>query len=171
MNTLAPGATGRRFLGVDVGISGAIAVIDEAGTLIVVYDMPCLADGAKNRRTINAMLLHSILRDEPAIEHAYVEYISARPGEGAVGAFAFGRCRGIVEGCLGSCRIPTTFLTPPSWKRAVGLSCGTNKDASRGMAIARWPQHAEWFKRKIDNGRSDAALIGIAGLMRAGKLK
>jgi hypothetical protein len=65
MNTLAPGATGRRFLGVDVGISGAIAVIDEAGTLIVVYDMPCLAEGAKNRRTINAVLLHSILRDEP----------------------------------------------------------------------------------------------------------
>ncbi|MFZ3326561.1 MAG: hypothetical protein WA231_11980, partial [Methylocella sp.] len=120
MNTLAPGATGRRFLGVDVGISGAIAVIDEAGTLIVVYDMPCLAEGAKNRRTIDAVLLHSILRDEPAIEHAYV------------------------EGCLGSCRIPTTFLTPPSWKRAVGLSCGTNKDASRSMAIARWPQHAEW---------------------------
>jgi hypothetical protein len=52
-----------------------------------------------------------------------------------------------------------------------GLPCGTNQDASRGMAIARWPQHAELFKRKKDDGRSDAALIAIVSLMRAGKLK
>jgi crossover junction endodeoxyribonuclease RuvC len=158
------------IMGIDIGVDGAVAILGEDGVLAALHDMPCLADGAKNRRTINAALLHVILREIP-VDHAYVEYVGARPGEGAVGAFAFGRCRGIVEGVLGSLRIPTTFITPPCWKRAVGLPCGTNKDASRSMAIARWPQHAEWFKRKMDNGRSDAALIAVGGLVRAGKLK
>src|SRR5205823_8808481 len=29
---------------------------------------------------------------------AFVEFVGSRPGEGAVGAFAFGRSRGVVEG-------------------------------------------------------------------------
>jgi crossover junction endodeoxyribonuclease RuvC len=176
MNTLAPG--GRKILGIDLGLGGAIAVIDENGTLITVYDMPTLCDGTKGKRTINAMLLFNInamllfniLRQNPA-DHAYVEYVGPRPGEGAVGAFAFGRCRGIVEGVLGSLSIPTTFITPPCWKKVVGLPTGTGKDKSRSVAISRWPQHADLFARKKDDGRSDAALIAIAGLLRAGKLK
>lgn len=168
MNTLAP--SGHKILGIDLGLGGAIAVIDENGTLITVYDMPTLCDGTKGKRTINAMLLFNILRQNPT-DHAYIEYVGARPGEGAVGAFAFGRCRGIVEGVLGSLSIPTTFITPPCWKKAVGLPSGTDKDRSRSMAIARWPQHADLFARKKDNGRSDAALVAVAGLVRAGKLK
>jgi crossover junction endodeoxyribonuclease RuvC len=163
MNTLAPG--GHKILGIDLGLGGAIAVIEENGTLITVYDMPTLCDGTKGKRTINAMLLFNILRQNPA-DHAYIEYVGPRPGEGAVGAFAFGRCRGIVEGVLSSLSIPTTFITPPCWKKAVGLPTGTNKDASRSLAIAKWPDKAEWFKRKMDNGRSGAALIGVAGLIR-----
>jgi hypothetical protein len=31
---------------------------------------------------------------------AFIELVGARPGEGAVGAFAFGRSRGVVEGVL-----------------------------------------------------------------------
>jgi crossover junction endodeoxyribonuclease RuvC len=143
MNTLPPGATGRqKVLGIDIGLAGAIAILDENGMLQEVHDMPVLADGSANRRTINTPLLADILRDGP-VDHAFVEFISARPGEGAVGAFSFGRCKGVVEGCLGTLGIPTTFITPPCWKRAVGLPTGTNKDASRSMAIAKWPNHAE----------------------------
>jgi crossover junction endodeoxyribonuclease RuvC len=174
MNTLAPGATGRKIIGIDIGLEGAVAVLDMEGTLLAVEDMPPLADGTAKRRTINSILLAAILPEHAApgkpIEHAYIEFVSVRPGEGAVGAFAFGRCRGIVEGVCGALSIPVSFITPASWKRAVNLPPGTDKDRSRSMAIARWPQHAEWFKRKMDNGRSDAALIAIAGLMRAGRL-
>jgi crossover junction endodeoxyribonuclease RuvC len=162
MNTLAPGATGRKILGIDLGLGGAIAVLDMEATLVAGEDMPALADGTAKRRTINSISLAARLREHGPIHHAFVEFVSSRPGEGPVGAFAFGRGRGIVEGVLGSLAIPMTLLTPACWKR-VGLAPGTNKDASRSMAIARWPDKAEWFKRKMDNGRSDAALIGVAG--------
>jgi crossover junction endodeoxyribonuclease RuvC len=159
--------TGKLFIGIDIGLTGAVAVLDDTGGLVCVEDMPALAGGTAKRRTINAALLANILRERGPIAHAFVEFVSARPGEGAVGAFAFGRCRGIVEGVLGSLAVPVTLLTPACWKRVVGLAPGTNKDASRSMAIARWPDRADLFKRKLDNGRSDAALIAVAGLLRA----
>jgi len=154
-------------IGVDIGLSGAIAVLDDTGMLITVEDIPVLADGTAKRRTINPILLASILFEHVPIRRAYVEFVAARPGEGPVGAFAFGRCRGIIEGVLGALNIPVVLPTPASWKRAAGLPVGTDKDASRSMAIARWPSRSELFKRKSDNGRSDAALIAVAGLKRS----
>jgi len=102
----------------------------------------------------------------PDPNRAFVEHVAARPGEGAVGAFAFGRSRGIIEGVLGAAGIPVTFVTPAAWKRAVGIP-GASNDASRSDAIRRWPAHAALFARKKDDGRAESALIGIAGLRRA----
>jgi crossover junction endodeoxyribonuclease RuvC len=77
---------------------------------------------------------------------------------------------GVTEGVLGAAGIPATFLTPPNWKRLVGIPPGKDgaKDAARAEAIRRWPAHASFFSRVKDDGRAEAALIGIAGLMRKG---
>jgi crossover junction endodeoxyribonuclease RuvC len=116
---------------------------------------------------VNAVLLGAIIR-AMAPDRAFVEHVAARPGEGAVGAFAFGQSRGVIEGVLGSLGVPVVFLTAAAWKRRVGLPAGTDKDASRSEAIRRWPKQANLFARKLDNGRSDACLIGIAGLKKEG---
>jgi crossover junction endodeoxyribonuclease RuvC len=153
-------------IGIDIGVTGAIAILDQVGGLLSVHDTPVLDDGPAGRRAINAALLASIVSRSHAV-HAYVEHVGARPGEGAVGAFAFGRCRGVIEGVLAAVGIPCTFLTPPAWKRTVGLTFAS-KDSSRSAAVRRWPTHAEFFKRKRDDGRAEAALIAIAGLIRSG---
>ena len=64
------------------------------------------------------------------------------------------------------------FLTPPVWKRAVGIPPGKDgaKDAARSEAIRRWPGQAELFARVKDDGRAEAALIGLAGLLRERKV-
>jgi crossover junction endodeoxyribonuclease RuvC len=151
-------------LGIDIGVSGAIAVLKPA--LVEVHDMPVLKDGPAGRRAINAPLLSSIIFASHA-DWAFVEYVGARPGEGAVGAFSFGRARGVIEGVLAAAGVPCTFLTPPSWKRAIGLPAGRDKDASRGEAIRRWPNHAALFARKCDDGRAEACLIAVAGIMKS----
>lgn len=152
------------ILGIDIGVQGAIAILNETGTLFEIHDMPVLHDGPAGRRAINAPLLAEITFDSLA-NHAFVEHVSARPGEGAVGAFAFGRSRGVIEGVLAAAGIPVTFITPGSWKRAVGLKLAS-KDAARAEAIRRWPDHAGLFARKKDDGRAEAALIAIAGRAR-----
>ena len=99
--------------------------------------------------------------------HAFVESASTRPGEGPTGALAFGRARGVIEGVLAAAGVPCSFITPPSWKRTVGLTLAS-KDASRAEAIRRWPNHAELFARVKDDGRAESALIAAAGLLRKG---
>jgi crossover junction endodeoxyribonuclease RuvC len=152
------------IIGIDIGVTGAIALLDETGALMSVTDMPCLDSGPKGRRKINAPLLAGIIWNSHATR-AFVEHVSARPGEGAVGGFTFGRALGVIEGALAAAGIPITFLTPPTWKRALGLTLAS-KDASRAEAIRRWPAHAELFARVRDDGRAEAALIAIAGLVR-----
>jgi crossover junction endodeoxyribonuclease RuvC len=129
--------------------------------------MPVLADGPEGRRTVNGPLLAEIVFRSHAAK-AFIEFVGARPGEGAVGAFAFGRSRGIVEGVLAAAGIPATFIAPAAWKRAVGIPPGREgaKDAARAEALRRWPSHAALFARVKDDGRAEAALIGVAGMIR-----
>ena len=152
------------ILGVDVGVRGALALLTTGGVLQDVWDMPCLLDGPKHRRTVNAPLLAEIIYKSHAIK-AYVERVGPRPMEGAVGAFAFGRAAGVVAGILAAASIPAIYLTPPQWKRAAGVPPGKDmKDMARSIAIQRWPDKAGLFKRKCDDGRADSCLIALAGI-------
>jgi crossover junction endodeoxyribonuclease RuvC len=114
-------------------------------------------------------LLAEIIAKSHAKE-AFVEYVGTRPGEGAVGAFSFGRSCGVIEGVLGALGVRATHISPAWWKRAVGLPVGRDgaKDAARSEAIRRWPDHAGLFARIKDDGRAEAALIAVAGLKREG---
>ena len=150
-------------LGIDIGVQGAIAIVDDAGALVEIHDMPVLHDGPAGRRTVNAPLLASIIFASHA-SLAFVEHVSARPKEGAVGAFAFGRSRGVIEGVLAAADLPCKFLTPSYWKRRAGLAPSSAKDASRSEAIRRWPGKADLFARAKDDGRAEAALIAIVGM-------
>jgi len=157
------------IIGIDIGSQGAIALLTPAGDLLEVVDMPILRDGPKGRPNISAALLTDIIVNMKA-STAYVEFVAARPGEGAVGAFAFGRSRGVIEGVCAAAGLPVAFLTPAHWKRLVGIPPGKEgaKDAARSQALRRWPGHAATFARVRDDGRAEAALIGIAGLLRKG---
>ncbi|MGJ0508415.1 MAG: hypothetical protein ACR652_15090 [Methylocystis sp.] len=161
----------KSILGIDIGARGGVAILSPTGELIDIADMPTLADGPAGRKAVNAPLLASILWKSHA-GAAFVEFVGARPGEGPVGAFAFGRARGVIEGALGAAGIPATFLTPQTWKRAVGIPPGRDgtKDAARAEAIRRWPHKADLFARVKDDGRAEAALIAVAGLLRIGAI-
>jgi crossover junction endodeoxyribonuclease RuvC len=158
------------IIGIDIGTKGAAAIIDaKTGEIIEIIDMPCLNDGPKGRPAVNGPLLAEFVFRSHAT-HAFIEYVGARPGEGAVGAFAFGRSRGVVEGVLAAAGIPAVHIAPASWKRAIGIKPGKDgaKDAARSEAIRRWPGQAGLFARVKDDGRAEAALIAVAGLLRNG---
>lgn len=150
------------LISVDIGRNGALALFNEAGALLAVEDMPTLDDGPKGRPTVNGPLLAGIVK-RWAPTRAVVEYVAARPGEAAPGAFAFGRSRGAIEGVLAAQGIPARFVTPAWWKRRAGIPAGKDhKDTARSIAIARWPDRADLFARKLDHDRAEACLIGLA---------
>jgi crossover junction endodeoxyribonuclease RuvC len=153
------------ILGIDPGAHGAIAVLDDSGDLREMHDMPHTME-ANGRTATNAPLLASILARTNA-RVAYCEFVGARPTDAKASAFAFGRARGVIEGCAGALGLPIQFLTPPTWKRIADIPPGVeHKDLARTRAIARWPTRADLFARKMDVDRAEAALIAIAGLRR-----
>ena len=153
------------ILGIDPGKSGTVAVLDEGGELLKVHDTPSTLE-PNGRSATNAPLLASILARSHA-RIAYCEFVGARPTDAKVAAFAFGRARGVIEGCAGALGLPIVFLTPPTWKRLADIPPGAeNKDLARTRAIARWPARADLFARKCDVDRAEACLIALAGLKR-----
>jgi crossover junction endodeoxyribonuclease RuvC len=153
------------ILGIDLGNSGAIAIVEETGELVVVHDMPTLNDGPKNRRALNGPLLAQIIAESHA-STAFVEAIGPRPREGVVQSFSFGRAKGLIEGVCAALNVSITWLTPPTWKRLTNIRPGDAKDMARSEAIRRWPGKASLFARVKDDGRAEAALIALAGLKR-----
>jgi crossover junction endodeoxyribonuclease RuvC len=156
-------------VGIDPGIAGALALVSRAGDLIEVADMPILRDGSAGRASVNAPLRADLLAQWHAQE-IICEFVAARPKEDPTGAFSFGRSRGVIEGACAALGLPIRFVTPPSWKRLIGIPPGKDgaKDRARSEAIRRWPDKAALFARVRDDGRADASLIAIAGLKREG---
>ena len=153
------------ILGGDPGGHGAFSAFDESGQLLWIEDMPATRE-ANGRIATNAPLLASILARSHA-RVAYVEFVGARPTDSKVGAFSFGRGRGVIEGVCGALSIPIVFIAPQVWKRLADIPPGVeNKDLARTRAIARWPAHAELFRRKCDVDRAESCLIALAGLQR-----
>jgi crossover junction endodeoxyribonuclease RuvC len=154
------------IIGIDPGIVGALALVGRNGALTDVADVPVLRDGSGGRAAVNEPLPAELLARWHGGEVA-CEFVAARPGESALGAFSFGRCRKLIEGAFGALRLPIRFLTPPVWKRTIGIPAGRGgKDAAWSGAIRRLPDKASFFARIKDDGRAEAALIALAAIMR-----
>lgn len=99
---------------------------------------------------------------------AFVEWVGPRPSDGAKSAFAFGAAKATVDAVLQTLGVQVTFITVPVWKRVHSIPPGTGmKDLARAAAIRRWPAMADMFRLAKHDGRAEAALIGLAGMMRA----
>lgn len=152
------------IIGVDPGAAGAIAILESTGKLVHVFDMPAVevVTGGKAKRRVSPEMLAAELRlyaDQGAV--AYVEQVGAMPGQGVSSMFAFGQAFGIVLGVMAGLAIPCQTVTPAKWKKDMKLNTG--KDAARAKAAQVWPGQAGEFKRVKDDGKAEAALIGLWG--------
>jgi len=153
-------------LGVDTGLGGALVLVDR-DEIARAWDMPITAKTHGKGSEVNAFLVSDLVQEAMAIAGtsglcAWVEQVAAMPGQGVSSMFSFGRSLGVIEGALAGNGIATYFVRPQRWKKEFGL-VGKEKDAARGLVIARWPEHSDLFKRKKDIGRADAALIAEYG--------
>lgn len=155
-------------IGIDPGASGAVAILQKDGVFVHVFDMPAVEVkiGGKSKRRVSPEMLAAELKlyaDQGAT--AWVEHVSAMPGQGVSSMFAFGESFGLARGVLAGLRVPTYTVPPAVWKRAMQLNSG--KDGSRAKAAQLWPEQAGEFKRVKDDGRAEAALIAEWGRRNA----
>lgn len=150
------------IVGIDPGISGAIAILDSRGDAVDVYDMP-VADGF-----VSGGLLYQSLEDR-LIRLVVVEKVNAMPGQGVSSMFKFGDSVGAVRGVVGALGVPLAWAPPGVWKRHHGL-LRKDKDASRRLALEKYPRMAEKLSRKKDSGRAEALLIAEYGRHKDGNV-
>ena len=154
-------------IGIDPGLSGAIAIISPES--LKIFDMPTMTveRNGKSKRQVSAIELAEMLYLYSARDcHVYVEKVSAMAGQGVTSVFSFGRSFGMIEGILAAFKMPVTFVPPATWVKAIGR--GQGKDASRARAMELFPSDQDQFKRVKDDGRADAALIAYWGSRHAG---
>lgn len=153
-------------IGVDPGLSGAIAVISTRGRLIHVTDMPTILvkRNGKKKQEIDFEKLGYIFRHyskDGGIFEVFVEKVGSMPKQGVSSTFAFGKATGAVLAAPAALGIVVTQVLPVAWKKHFNL-VSKEKDSAREFAISIWGD--EHFARKKDCGRADAALIGLYGV-------
>lgn len=141
------------IVGIDPGISGAVAWVSDEGFLLSAMDMPTLEVNGKAK--VNPHILASDLSfRKPKI--VVIEDVGAMPGQGVTSMFNFGYSAGILAGVCAGLGIPTVFYRPAVWKRQAGVPA--DKGACRQQAQRLWPG-CRAFDRVKDHGRAEAALL------------
>lgn len=158
------------IIGVDPGLTGGLAFYspDE----LIVYPTPVneltfIKSGKKQKRKEMDLdiVRETIVKYDGTdfqIECAYLEHVTARPGQGVTGMFRFGQNLGQWQGLLAGFGIRTVMVRPQTWKAFYGLN--RSKDTSLDLARETWPDNAEEsFRLKKHDGMAEAALIAKYG--------
>ena len=97
-------------LGIDPGATGAIAVLDDTGTLLEIHDMPVTLE-PNGRHAVNAPLLAAILAKTHA-RIAYCEFVGARPTDAKACGVQLRKRQGLHRGRRRRARAADQVLDP-----------------------------------------------------------
>jgi crossover junction endodeoxyribonuclease RuvC len=171
------------FIGIDPGLTGAVAVIDEideegiSAPTVSLYDILSFeVSGTKKTKSgkirihreydyggvhkiftsiISRIRMNGITIDRDLI--AGLEWSQAMPDQGVVGMFKTGEGFGMFKMILTTLSIPFEVIRPVLWKKFMMAGMGKEKDASIIKAQQLFP-YAD-ISKKRDHNRADALLI------------
>lgn len=149
-----------RIVGVDPGLSGAIALIDTDLWTLAVTDMP-REPGKAGRNGVSPTLTAQAMMRTGA-DYVFVEDVWSSPQAGVASSFSFGRSLGIVLGAAAA-GSALTMVKPTVWKSA--LQVPRDKNQARARAQNLFPSAAQAFARVKDDGRAESCLIAFHGLL------
>jgi len=145
------------FVGIDPGLTGAVAVL--FGEKAEVYDIPTIkkGDGAVKYEIdpagLGRVLRFGIVNSEKVV--AALERVNSMPGQASSSTFSLGDSFGVCRAVLSLTNLPLMYVTPMAWKKYFKLT--KDKEEARALAIKRYPQVELHLKKHID--RAEALLI------------
>ena len=149
-----------KIVGIDPGLSGAIAILKE-NKVLGIFNMPVMAEGKKNKKQLNSAQLVNIIKDNINDKEeiaVVVEQVNAMPGQGVTSMFNFGQTFGAIKGVCAALKLPIFFVRPSKWKKYFEL-INSSKDSSRTKVIEMYPSLSNQLSKKKDVNKSDAILI------------
>jgi len=152
------------YIGIDPGVTGAIAVIDGECRCLYLNDCPTEKSTRKSsRKIVSAIGITNIIKEIKGLKgrcQALLEEPIAMPREGrtmgAVSMLSYGRGVGIWEGALSTYGIKYYTVMPRVWKKEL-LNSSDKREAVK-TARKLFPE----YKKKLiktKHGRAEALLI------------
>lgn len=131
-------------IGVDPGVTGAIAAVRNGHQLIYLADMPTKEEPSKTRKSrsvcgagVNRVIREIIGLCPGEAFEVIVEQTASGFGKGTIAAFSMGYSRGVVEGVIEARGMPLSLVRPSIWKKAMGLT--KDKVESRHKMLELFP--------------------------------
>jgi hypothetical protein len=158
------------YVGIDPGLSGAVAVLTSRGRVVVLGNTPVIKvkKGKGSKRVYCAEKMADILRALPLNRVAIVgiESVHAMPHQGVTSMFSMGRGVGTWDGIIATLGLPIEWLSPQAWQKTViGPKLDKTQDSkNRSIQRARelfraQPDILAQLQTKTSDGRADALLI------------
>ena len=151
-------------IGIDCGITGAIAAVKDGRTLVALHEMPVIrvVKNAKVSRSVDGAGLAKIVREimfkDPKEYYAsVVEKTSSMPGQGVASTYSMGHSRGVAEGVLQALNLPMDLVAPAVWKRQMKLT--NDKEYVRGQVQMQFPDAD--LSRKKDHDKAEAIALAV----------
>ena len=144
------------YVGIDSGAKGAVAVIDEAGEVLSVYDMP----------TLEHLMTHTtgLRSTEDNLYRVAIESVHPLPGQSCTATFTYGQ-NFMLAKLIGLCyNSKPVMVSPQKWKNHYGLkrikgeSKTDYKKRSVDKARELFPDMVSGLPYSKD-GRAEALLI------------
>lgn len=153
------------YIGVDPGVNGGIAAIQEDDAfckVIYTVPMPKVGNVVDFAAAADFLDFHNCI--------AYVEKVHSMPKQGVSTMFKFGFVTGGIYGVLATLKIPVMEVTPSQWKRFVlkGLD-NKDKDSSAIFCRRMFPDVsllATERSLKAHSGMADALCIAYYALKK-----
>jgi crossover junction endodeoxyribonuclease RuvC len=148
------------FVGLDLGLTGAIAYIKSSGEVSVV-DMPTIKVGKRNDYVVSSLVGCLVAGGPGPMKDMVVgmEALHAMPSRmcSGLGNYSLGRSSGLWEGILTALNIPFQKIPSQRWKKV--LLDGLPKVKGSSIIVAKRLFPGVSLDRKKDHGRADALLI------------
>ncbi|MEM4408244.1 MAG: hypothetical protein QXI19_05825 [Candidatus Caldarchaeum sp.] len=167
----------RLFVGVDPGVSGAVAIIDNLGTLCTVFDLPFCRSA--NRYVLDYYRVIKKLNRycNPDTTDVWIEYAHSMPRDSVVNAFTNGFVAGSIHTVFHVEGYIISYVRPAVWKRLMGISVAAapnedpfsynskrlRKQVSMDTAKALVPESEPYIQKSSHHNRADAILLALFG--------
>lgn len=150
------------IIGIDPGLSGAWALINNDGTYI---GSQCFE---RRGDTIDCTELYGDITDYPESVRVVVEKVHAMPKNGSISAFKLGTTYGQIVQLTRSVGAPLTLILPSEWKRLVlsGYAWKKNKMAALDFVMDRYPKFPRGTNKAKALARAEAVCIALSVLAR-----
>ena len=133
---LFDGGFGVNFIGIDPGLQGGIAIINDYPEIVDSLKMPIISQGKK--KVYNHLALRQFfVRFEASHYYAILEQQQPMPKQGVTSMFSIGYGFGALKQCLVDFAIPHEVVRAQVWQKEFGISGRKGNTKAQALQICQ----------------------------------